>query len=700
MATITTNTFLDDGTARTAGESWTMNGGILTIRTDTRWHVGAPAAMTGSIGATTTSSTLGGGLLIDARNVRWMPFDTGAGVVPAIGTTITQGGVSGYLLGVWSSYTSAPTAVGAAMPATGFLKFREVTGGNFTAGALAGISANATSADVTGWIEVVQDQSVANTIPRLGFYRTRGDWFYLDNTTGVAGQTIQVPTNGGGAGTRVPMIEIETSAGSGVYEKYTGVLSATFITTNFSTDARSKVFEALGGGQIRLGNNGTVNVGYLPPAGCKVRIPNIFGRQCTTAARATNAVPNATLETRPDFTTTSAGVIDFEYFITDWYLLFSSPYETTLKNVFTFDIISIANCATKAIVDNCGTGNYNGTSISLTLQNLSLGADVTNSTFQRTGAAASGYAIYILNCFNVSLDKVKAGIITYARNLSGYAIAVINSFNTTADEISCLNQAFYVAQSSGVTLTNYDYCDRYVGVTNSTTSIYAFYAINASSNITVDGFTLGLNGTITDVAPYSGFFNQNASSNLTFRNAGTYASPLEGGTTVGSRTAYILVDSGAGNNIRLQRCYVTAVRGRSYLFLNSTSNITIENVHALSGTNIVTAAINGITKGVRGTANDTTGQSAVYGVHFFDMFDSPATVDGRVYVGFNEPTSDTAPYVTSTLGAGAGFTSTGSCSMPNINDEVIFEFPYYILGHTAFKNTAPTLTGTNTGNFS
>ena len=35
MATITADTFLDVGTARTAGEAWTMNGGVLTVRTDT-----------------------------------------------------------------------------------------------------------------------------------------------------------------------------------------------------------------------------------------------------------------------------------------------------------------------------------------------------------------------------------------------------------------------------------------------------------------------------------------------------------------------------------------------------------------------------------------------------------------------------------------------------------------------------------------
>ena len=90
MATITTDTFLDDGTARTAGETWAINGGVLTIRTDTRWHVGAPASMTGSIGSATISPSLGGGVLLDGRNVRQVNFTSGSGAVPAIGTIVTQ----------------------------------------------------------------------------------------------------------------------------------------------------------------------------------------------------------------------------------------------------------------------------------------------------------------------------------------------------------------------------------------------------------------------------------------------------------------------------------------------------------------------------------------------------------------------------------------------------------------------------------
>ena len=95
MAIITSDTYLDGGTARTAGEVWTCNGGILTIRTDTRWHANSPASMTGTLGSVTISATLGGGYYIDATNVRWLAITGGSGTA-TIGDTISQGGVSGY----------------------------------------------------------------------------------------------------------------------------------------------------------------------------------------------------------------------------------------------------------------------------------------------------------------------------------------------------------------------------------------------------------------------------------------------------------------------------------------------------------------------------------------------------------------------------------------------------------------------------
>jgi hypothetical protein len=152
-----------------------------------------------------------GEIIFDAQNIRWLAYDSGTGNVPAIGTSITQAGVSAsYILGVYASLTSAPTTAGSAMPATGFIKFREVTG-TFAAGALTGIGATALSADVTGWMEIVCDAAANITVPRLGKHTIRGGWFYLDNTNGSAEQVLQVPTNGGGANTYCPGVWIERS---------------------------------------------------------------------------------------------------------------------------------------------------------------------------------------------------------------------------------------------------------------------------------------------------------------------------------------------------------------------------------------------------------------------------------------------------------------------------------------------------------
>ncbi len=263
MATITTDTFLDGGTAVTAGEIWTCNGGRLTVRTDTRWHAKAPASMTGALGSVFISATLGGGFTLDGTKVRWMPFGSGSGTVPAIGATITQGGVSGYLLGVWASITAAPTAVGAAMPATGFLKFREVTGGPFAAGALTGISASATSPDVVGWIEVVMNQATNFVVPRLGDFTTRGDWFALGTTSGASNQLVQAPTNGS-ATTYLPGVWIETAVAD-EYEFYPALAAALMATANLGTDERSKFVCMETTGAIRIGHNGTAAVGYVPP---------------------------------------------------------------------------------------------------------------------------------------------------------------------------------------------------------------------------------------------------------------------------------------------------------------------------------------------------------------------------------------------------------------------------------------------------
>lgn len=693
MATITSDTYLDGGTARTAGEAWTMNGGVLTIRTDTRWHSDSPASFTGSLGAMTISATLGGGVLIDSTAVRWMPYSGGTGNAPAIGTTITQGGVSGYLLGVWADYNQPPIAVGGGIPATGYLKFREVTGGAFAVGALTGIGANASDPDRQGWIEVPVRQAVAITVPRLGFFRTRGGRFFLnDVTTGVSGQYVQLPTLGG-INAEVPAIWIETGVGTDVYEKFPSLVVSEWSSSNFANDARGKFVHQASQSRVVINDSG---VGFLPPAGCRMWIPSNIGTQCTSGGGdANNLAPSATLGTRPDFTTTSAGLIDMEYFQNDWYCLFASAYGVTMKHCSTFDTITTSNLASPIVIEDTVIGDFNGTSIAFSSTANSLGGTVTDCKFFRGKAASNGHAISLTTSTDLVFDNCDYGVVTYTRS-TGMAMSLSQCIGTVINNCRQYNGYTQIATSFGTRINDLDHTDRLTGNTIATTPIYAVTVLTSSDDTIVDGVTFGLGGAISNVNPYNSPFYSINSSNTIFKNAGTNASPLS--CMSGFAPTYACQDAGVNTNLKFQNIFLEATRTNVTLTANTSKNVTFESVRGTVGS-VQNLALNAIYKGVRCTSNSVSGGASVYGSHWADYLVSDTV--GRIVLAFNEPTAFSASqYQAVLLGVGAGFTSGGQLSMPNLNDEVIFTMDYFAKKHTALNNSAPTLTGTNTGNFS
>jgi len=686
MATITLDTFLDGGVARTAGEAWICNGGRLIIRTDSRWHLNAPASMAGSLGAVTVSATLGGGYEIDATAVRWLAYTGGSGTVPAIGASITQGGVSSsYLLGVWASITSAPTAAGAAMPESGFIKFREATGA-FAAGAMTGITATAAGADVQGWIEVVHDQAISITIPRLGSFKTRGGWFNLGTTTGAANQSVQLPTNGS-ATTYVPGLWIETAVAD-TYEFYPSIYAAGMVAANLGTDDRSKFVLMGTTGACVIGHNGTTAIGYVPPAGRKIRVPNIFMRHCTTAARATNVLPSATATTRPDFVTTSAGAIDVENAISDWYHSYSQPYSARHVHFATFDFVLISECATAIELVDGG----NGTSQSLDSRTLNItscfaGGTITDWVADRFSAGTTDHAVEIIYSIGQILTRVRAGIITFARS-TGMSFQITQSTGIILNDCKSLNSGVQFTTSFGCEVNDLDHCDRYVGATT-TTGIYALYVLASCKNIIIDGVTVGLGGMIANVHPYLGIITIGQSQDVTVRNIGTRSAFLSGGSV--NNPAYIFLSAGNNQRVRFQRVYMSPTRTGSISTLNSDKGMEYESVYGDVADTMVVAGLNSHPKGCGGT-NTTTGQASVYGQHFWDIFVSDTV--GRLVLSLNEPTEETEAYVTLVSGT-PKFTSAGNLILTTVGDEVIAEMDYFAKGHTALASVAPVITGIN-----
>jgi hypothetical protein len=913
MATITTATVLDEVTTRTAGEAWAINtGGKLTIATDTRWHAKAPASLLGSLGSITVND---GECLIDATKTRWLAITGGSGSL-AIGATISQGGVSGYFLGFWSSLTAVPSLT---IGATGFIKFRQVTGGTFAAGALTGVSATAAGADVPGWIEVVLDQGATLTVPRLGKWTTRGDWFDLDQTTGVVGQIVQTPTNGGGVGTSVPAVWIETAPGSNAYEIYTSLYTWTngWSIKDLSgpaseQDHRRKYVSSLGSGQVQLGSNNTqtgtyaniasqastyatvahtgtytwannvvsvycsgghflktgestgldfttgtatdgvyvvtvkdgynfevtlagsgtggnvtsrafiaitftahanhigynllcdftsgsavdgtytvaavnsantywvthphtvaltagnvtvyrgatltfgavhglaignradivftsgtgvsgiytletipstttafVNIpanmtggnftvnwqtGYVPVAGCRIRIPNIIGRQCVTTTRSVNAVPHATIASRPEFATTSAGYIDVENMTNDWYYNCSQPYYFKFKHSATFDQINLTECATYYTLDNFGVGMHaalDANTLILT-SNFAGGYIGYGKAMRGNAPGTADHAVTIGYCNNLTINGLECAIVQYPRS-TGKPININLCNDTVIDDIAVYNGHISVTTCNRLMINKADICDRVTGYSSNTTAYYAV-DLTASNDVTIANLSFGHGFTIPNQHTSSGLVQYNGCNRVKIRKVGTKDAPIPRGTWAPNVYGFPRFTNSSGNNntVKIQELYAEGVFVDICSTVNSDKNVLMENIHLqnpqLTSTRAiwtrVIANLNCTIKNFPG-AQSLSGSASVYGTHWTNWFNQGGF--GELAICCNEPTPETLGQVTVVSGT-AKWNSVGGVILPTIGNQVIWETPDWIRG-TSFRNVTPVMTGGTIANY-
>jgi len=713
MATITTDTYLDGGTARTANETWTINNNArLTIRTDSRVHANAPASMTGTIGAITCSTTAGGKVYVDGTAVRWMPFDTGSGNVPAIGMTVTQGGVSGYLLGVWASYTSAPTAVGAAMPASGYLKFREVTGGPFTTGALTGIGANATAPDRTGWIEIACHVAIWN-IGQLGELKTRGEWFEHETvTSGSAHQIIQFPTNGGGGSSNIFAVQIETAPGSGVYKWWHGLQSPAstgdhmYTTAIVGTDARNRYFKSYNDGSIGLGGDGTNLIGYVPPAGCKVRIPNIIFRGTATATPATNLfVADGTTGTNRPQINTNVKTVDMEktsfmFYTNNW------------SGVGTYTMTDCALYACIGLLDNV----RNSATLLRTSHNTLIGVGGSSPCLKISNSSApvSLTDLFVTDCrsigggglggggfrsSNITINNVEYNMITtwpteqLVALFDGVTDSTITNLSVSGNELelrNCIN----------VTVTNMDYCAKVKGPLTASQGTHAYgIVIRACSNIMLDGVTVGKGGTYANLHPYADVvFVDTTNGPVTVRNIGTRTAPLSAGSNATLYSNSLISISAGTNDLKVQRAYVTNSRSANYIIVSTPSSTNRNIYDSVLCTNFAkTYAVSGKNTKVRGMSGTVdTVADGLTGVHFCDVFLSDTTGAVSWYGMLPSSTTSGENYLYSPTGTAAYLAPAATVLLSTLNDYFYAEMTAMVKGHTALLNSAPVITGTST----
>lgn len=663
-------------------------GSTLVVRTDTNACLNHSVAF-GSLD-TVTFSGIGGELKFDPTYVRVIAYTGGSGNSPAFGAAISQGGVSGVFLGAWTNWQSECIVPGAAIGATGFIKIGGKTGGNFAAGALTGIAATCSGADVQGWIEVRGPDVGTITVPRIGKVSSVEAWFELGVTTGVRGQILPCPTTASFAGVW-PGVWIETSAGSGVYEQYAGAGSQVALATTRTTSEMKIAWQTVAG--IRIGNDGTNGVGYLPPTGCKVRIPATILTNCTrnaTTGSGPRVLPNATIATRQEFITTGAGYFDLRGIVSQWYMNFSQAFYVKYKSCAIADTLVLSEIASPLDVTDCIVAPTQA-QLNTPLQIVSCfgGGSVSNSTFWRFSLAASGnYCSLLSYVTGVTFTNIQIGSLTLRANGTTGAGIFTQLTSCIFDSCTIIGGRIYGATLQKCSFNNLAYYDHTITTTTSATNpMNAVELAIGCSNCSMTGFRLP----IVAVGPYTSILALNACYGSVMKEIGTPSVPLALNASV---TGLGLNSVGNNDGIKMKRVYISNTRVGPYGFSNSDNNVLIENVSGDYADTSVLTSLNTVAKGCA-LAGATSGQVSVYGTHWIDMFSSATA--GAIEILCNEPTSFTTSQCQVISGT-PKFNSSGSVLLTVVGQQVLWEMPYFSKGHTSLGNVAPTLTGTNTGN--
>lgn len=663
------------------------NGSTLLVRTDTYSCANHSTAF-GSLDTVTFTGT-GGTLRFDPTYVRVIAYTGGSGNSPAYGTTITAAnGTTGVFLGAWTNWLSEPIVAGAAIGATGYIKLGGVsTPGNFNAGALTGITATCSGADVQGWIEVRGDTVATITIPRIGKMESVEAWYEIGTTNGTRGQVIPCPTCATNAST-FPAVWIETAAGSGVYESYPSVGTVVALATH-RTDASMKVITQTTGG-IRIGNDGTNGVFYLPPTGCKVRIPATILTNSTRTASGTGprVLPNATIGTRQELVTTGAGYIDMRGAVIQWYMNLSQAFFAKYKSCAISDSMVLSEIASPVDVDDCVVAPTAAQlNLALNMSSCFAGGTIKNSKFVRFSLASSGAYVSSINYVTgVTFQNNWYISGTLRANVTTGCITSTQAVNCTFQNVTLMGARglFVGAQRCVFNQTTY-YDHTITTTTTSTNPMYALDFTTGGSGNVVEGFVLPN----AAVGPYNGLVSLNACYNTLVKNIGTdYDTPL----VMNASVTGVGVNGGGNNDgITIKRMYLSNTRSGPYGFVNSDTNVLVENVSGDTADTSVVAALNAIVKNAQLTAA-TTGQVSVYGTHWITRFTS--TTAGFAEILCNEPTTASAAQCAVTGGT-PQFNSSGSVLLTKVGDQVTWEMPFFAKGYTAFTNGAPTITGTN-----
>lgn len=635
--------------------------------------------------------------------------------ISTLGMTLTgAGGASGEILGTWDTMGGSPVH-GNSTSATGWIKLRSKTGTfvdnealSINGSAYNGALVNSATGGVRGWIHFVMAEVTALYGYPLGNVTLAGDWFYLDNTTGAA-QTIQGPVSD-----YYPGVWIETAAGSDVYRFWPNAGDG-FTSTYLGTDDRCKLVQCTATGLIRIGaDSGAVAVGYIPPVGCKVRIPNIILSSANSTDWDVNRNEKTTLSRRGRIgaQNTLNLIIDKVMGTGGWFGDHSVAQNITISNSAFCDYFAVGRVFQNTTVTNVGVGQPNSLAAGMTsygtiaqfayLENASVD-NVIAAIFTSVGGTAHG--IYTNGCINSNFENLTCYSINRLSSSNPYSINIGYCVSCTFSNLNPFGMKIYAQLLTNCILTNIVYCDTLVGSTSSTYSQVIVQMGSMMVNCIIDGISLyqASGGIVT--APYSGvIYGPGAlSSCCRFRNVGTPGVPINFGAQpvyISSGTIYL------GEDIKEERMYGTNFRSGSYVEAGGilVERGKLEYTNCWADPNSYIPAITTKDALFRGNYGGGSTSATTYistvisgqrGQHFYDAFHS--AIRGKIGIHFaiktaNEPSASSYEIISGTNLFADG--ANGLQATTN-GDQVVWTWPFFILGYTGFTADTPVITGGN-----
>lgn len=522
--TITADSNIDALVGKAGDDTYNVNGAKLTVDQDSHYGLNGGYIL----GHVTGSASLGGDVVFDSSLVRLIPYNTGSGTVPAYNTAISQGGASGLLIGVYSALNVAPTAPGGAMPASGYIKIKQWNSVAYASGALTGIGATSTGADVVGWLEIVGAETRTLTLNGLNNTTVpafQGGWYQIGVTPGTPARTdtYQIPTNGNVC--FVGGVYVETSAGSDVYELWHKT-SDTATVDKVPTDGRGKrICWIDAGGVLRFGHDGTNSTGgVLPAAGCKIRMGNLILNSATAAAPTVNTL-SATVANRYKFGGITLGSIVMDKVICNWYMAVTSIKTLTVTNSVVAAPIILSQLGDATTWTDSGVTNFTAlATYNLNLSVCPYGGTFTNfsssGTFPSTGTNTATFRATLSN--DIILDGVMLKSTgTRVVGASSLDLTSVNNFECGNGQLGSR-----IIRSTG---SNHWLHDIETWGDNDPT-----FPIDAT-NFTVDTVT-GITGSLLEdfTFPYAPnlpaalYTATSSTKDYTLRNLGSYSSPING----------------------------------------------------------------------------------------------------------------------------------------------------------------------------